>query len=156
MAALKAHFSTGLIQLATSSGWKTLLQIVAPTNQRVIVNLWGVFGRGTVNSSQPIRTRIVRQSSAGTGGASVTAGKQNTAYSETVQTTCEKGGAYSVEPTVSGEALDEAIVHPQAGGKFSSLEREQIVLAGGERLGIQYDNDSGTAVYVVAEIHIEE
>lgn len=156
MAGLKANFTTAPITIVTTSGWKTLLQILAPTNQRVFVNSWAVCCKGTVNTDKPIRIRLVRQSTAGTPGSTLTAGKRNTAFAETPQT-AGYSGTFSAEPTVSGEAVDgEKTVHPQAGVENVSFERGEIQLAGGERMAVQYENNGGAAVDVVAEVAIEE
>jgi hypothetical protein len=155
MAGLKAHFSSAILTAEYSAGWKTLLQVVAPTNQRVFVTSWGVYCKGTVNSDPAIRLRLIKQSDAGTGGTSVTASKKIPA-SETVQTAA-KCGTFSVEPTVSGEPVDEKMVHPQAGIEVPSFERDEVVLAGGDRIAIQYNNESGgTSVPLVADMSIEE
>jgi hypothetical protein len=143
------------LTLGTTSSWKTLLQVLAPSNQRVFINSWGVYSKGTVNTDKPIRIRLIRQSTAGTPGSTLTPGKKNTAFTETVQT-AGYSGTFSAEPTVSGEPLDEKMVHPQAGVENVSFERGEIQLAGGERAAIQYLNDAGAAVDVVADMSIEE
>lgn len=157
MAGLFCKARSDEITLVTSSGWNTALQIAAPSNHRVRILSWGISCRGTTNSDKPIKARLVRQSDAGTGGVSATAGKQNTGFSETPQSTLLSGPWATTEPTSTGEALDEKTVHPQAGIEIPTYERGQIELAGGERVAIQYDNESGgSSIGAIFDINFEE
>lgn len=157
MAGLFCYAKSAEITLANSAGWKTALQIQAPANQRVNVLSWGVYCRGTTNSAKPLKARLIRQSDAGSGGQSVTLQKRNTAFTETIQTAVLGGAWATTEPTVSGGALDEKSVHPQAGVELPAYDRRQFQLAGGERLAIQTDNEGGEASLPIhADIGFEE
>lgn len=157
MAGLFGYAESAEITLAASGGWKTLLMLTAPANQRVNALSWGVYCRGTTNSAKPLRARLIRCSDSGTGGQSVTPQKRNTAFSETIQTAALGGAWATTEPSVSGGAVDEKTIHPQAGAEFPAYERRQWQLAGGERIAVQVNNDGGdSSLPVTADIGFEE
>jgi len=144
MAAFRLVFTAEGITLVTTGGWKTAIQLLAPTHQRVEILSYGANPRGVTNSSPPVRLRLVRQTSAGTGGTPVTAEKRSSGGSETPQTTALKG-PFSAEPTLSGGALDLQNTHPQQGMEEPALIPEQYVMFGAERWALQYWNDAGEA-----------
>jgi len=157
MAGLFCYARSAAVTVGTASGWKTGLQLKAPTNQRVNVTSWGAYCRGVTNSDKPIRLRLVRQSDAGSGGQAVTIGKTNTTFAETIQSTALGAAWSTTEPTVTGEALDEKTVHPQAGVENPSYDRGQWQLAGGERVAVQYDNEGGgSSISVIFDVKFEE
>lgn len=133
MAAIEFIATPGA-EVALSAGVaKTVLQITAPTNQRVRIVGFGVFFDGAVPNSEPVIVKLVRQSNAGTMSALTLVKTGPVAGSETLQTT----GSHTatVEPTTT-DTVDVFEVHPQAGiEKLFPLGRE-LVIAGGARLGL--------------------
>ena len=130
--------------LETTAGWKTLLQLLAPTDQRINVNSYGLYPKGTVNSDPAIKLRLVKQSDAGVGGTVVTAQKRPPGAAETPRTTILRG-PFTTDPTISGDSLDLKNVHPQQGFEEPELVPGQWIIAGGERVALQYMNDAGGA-----------
>lgn len=130
--------------LATTAGWKTLLQVLAPTDQRIEINSYGLYPKGTVNSDPAVKLRLVKQSDAGAGGTAVTVGKRTPGASETPRTSVLRG-PFTTEPTVTGVAVDLKNVHPQQGFEEPELVPGQWIIAGGERVALQYMNDAGGA-----------
>lgn len=157
MAGLFCYAKSSEITLGSGSGWKTLLQITAPTNQRVNVLSWGVYCRGTTNSAKPMLVRLIRCSDAGSGGNSITPQKRNTTFTETIQTTALGGTWSTTEPSTTGGSLDEKAVHPQAGVETPAYERRQWQIAGGERVAVQANNEGGdSSLPVEADLGFEE
>lgn len=117
-------FSTG------TGGKKTLLQIVAPANQRVWVGRIDLSLAGTsVTDSHP-PVRILRQTTAGTSTA-LAATKGNNGDNETLQVTA--GYNHTAEPT-AGDELDGLTQHPQNARRYGPFW-----VPGGTRLGIEVD-----------------
>lgn len=136
------------ITAGTSGGWKTLLMYVVPNDARVLLDSWGVYPMGTVNSDQPIRCRLIRTSNQGTGGNTGTPAKLNTAFPEAVSGTFKYAGSpapWTVEPTDSGSALQLRSAHPQGGSDWPALERGAISFGENEIVCVQYWNDGGGA-----------
>lgn len=147
---------TGLeFTAATSGGWKSALRITAAANHRVNVQSWGGYARGQNNADKPILFRLIRGSSAGSGGGAATIEKTVSGQDEAVQTTAACG-IFSTEPSPTGGPLDQKPVHPQAGLELPAYERGEKQIAGSEIVLIQYFNDGGAAVPIYADCKIEE
>jgi hypothetical protein len=119
-------------EVATGTAKKTLLQLLAPANQRVLVKEISISFDGVTNTNEPILVQITRQSTAGTMTA-LTLQKMNTGDNETLQTTAQHTA--TVEPTETAELMGEQ-VHPQGGYTWQAPFGGEIVITGGERLGI--------------------
>lgn len=141
MAGLIGYCDTeGEVALVAATA-KTVLQIAAPTNQRVKVKEWGVFFDGTSASAEPVVVRVLKQTTAGT-MSSCTETKR-TPGSETLQVVGQRNA--SAEPTAS-DIVDRIEVHPQAGYEKQFGPGDEIILAGGERLGIECTAPAGVNV----------
>ena len=75
------------VEVPTGVVKKTLLQILAPTNQKVKVREISVSFDGISNVAEPILVQVEVQTGAGVGGDVLTLKKMNPDDSETVQTT---------------------------------------------------------------------
>ena len=128
----------------------TVLQITAPTNQRLKIKRWGAFVDGISGTDAPVQVWLRRQSADGTFSA-VTPVKQ-VAGSETVQTT--SGHTATVEPTTPGDILDVAEVHPQSGYEAMIPFDMPIEVPGGGMLTITCK--APAVVNVRAKIIFEE
>lgn len=144
MAALPLSATTAEIPLVASTA-KTILQVVAPTNQRLKVKRWGVFF-DSVAAGAGVLVKLVRQTSAGT-MTSLTPVKLGIAGSETIQSTAYHTA--SSEPTTT-DTLD--IVEGAIDVFFPA--GEELVVVGGARIGIICTADTG--VNVVGKIEYEE
>lgn len=148
MAGLLCIAQTAEVALTAATA-KTVMQIVAPTNQRLRLKRWGVFFDGVSAADAPVQVRLLRQTTAGT-MTSLTPVKQ-VAGSETVQTTAQHTA--TVEPTAS-DVIDAAEVHPQSGYEVIIPFDMPIEVPGGGRLGIECT--APDAVNVRAKMVFEE
>lgn len=113
---------------------KTLGQILAASNQRVVVNEWDVSFNGTSNTATPIEVDVVRQTSAGTSSAG-TLHKRFPGDPETLNTTCLI--TFTAEPTDAGDVPLSEQVHPQTGYTWQAPFGAELRVQGGARLGIR-------------------
>lgn len=111
---------------------KTVLQVKAPTNQRLRLIGWGVFFDGTSVSAEPVNIKLVRQSDAGT-MTSVTPTKEDDSMPETIQSTASADA--SAEPT-SGDVLKFLNIHPQSVYEIANGVKDETWIKGGGRIAI--------------------
>lgn len=146
MSGLKLAANSGAQSLTTSA--ETVLQILAATNQRIVVTGFSVTVAGT--SAVDITMRVLRQTSAGTAGT--TSGlitKLDSAAAETIQTTASTN--FSAEPT-AGDVLQLKKLQGSY-EKYFPMGQE-IIVPGGGRLGIEVT--TAVASTIVAEFYFEE
>lgn len=132
MAGVKWAATTPEVALVAATA-KTILQVVAPTNQRLLVNRYGIFFDGVSTTAEPVQVRILRQTTAGTSSAN-TPVKRNNSDAETLQVTARD--TFTVEPTNS-DVYDVFEVHPQQGIDVILPLGQEIPVKGGDRLGIE-------------------
>lgn len=150
MAGLICSAVTDEVALVASTE-KTILQVVAPANQRLKIKSFGVFFDGESGTAAPVKVWLERQTTAGTGGDALTPVKQ-VAGSETVQTTY-LSDIDTGDPT-SGDILARRNVHPQSGYEKLVPFDMPIEVPGGGRVGIVCE--AGAIVNVIGEIIFEE
>jgi hypothetical protein len=131
MAGIGCIAQTAEVALSAATA-KTVIQIVAPTNQRLLIKRWGVFFDGVSATAEPVQVRLLRQTTAGT-MTSLTPVMLGVG-SETVQTTAQHTA--TAEPT-AGNILDIAEVHPQSGYEVVVPFDQPIEVPGGGRLGVE-------------------
>jgi hypothetical protein len=148
MAGLICIAQIGNVALAAATV-KTVLQVAAPTHQRLKIKRWGVFFEGIVGTDAPVQVRLLRQTDAGT-MSSLTPVKQ-VAGSETVQATAQHTA--SGEPT-AGDVIDVAEVHPQSGYEIIIPFDMPVEVPGGSRVAIECT--APDAVNARAKIVFEE
>lgn len=148
MAGILCVAQTDEIALAAATA-KTLVQIVAPTNQRMIVKSFGIAFDGTSSTAEPVKWRVLRQTTAGT-MSSLTPVKLS-AGSETVQSTAQHTA--TAEPT-AGDVLDSGECHPQGFYEKVVPTDQKWEVPGGTRLGIECV--APAVVNARAKIHFEE
>jgi hypothetical protein len=117
---------------ATGVAKKTLLQIVAAANHRVLVKEVAISFKGIVNTNPPILVELYRQTDAGTMSA-LTPQKWNPGDDETLQTTAQENA--TVEPAGATVIFREE-VHPQGGYTWQLPFGWDISVPGGTRLGV--------------------
>ena len=120
-------------QVATGTAAKTILQIVAAANHRLLVTEWSISFEGIVVTDAPIQVRVLRQTTAGT-MLSLTPVKANSGDNETLQVTAQHTA--TAEPTPS-DVEDTVLVHPQTGYTWQAPFGKAIVILGGAKLGIE-------------------
>lgn len=114
---------------------RTLLQILAPTNQIVKVKGWAVYFAGVTASYKAIDVRVIRQTGLGASPSTVTPVSQS-GRTETILTTA-KDTHNSTEPANSGAVVDRVAVHPQQWYEVRFPAGEEIIMPGGTYLGIE-------------------
>lgn len=150
MSALPLTITTPEISLAGTSTPITLVQIVAPANQRLKVREWSVSFQGVSNTAQPALVRLLFQTTAGTMTANNPA-LFDSSMSESPQSTGQRTA--TAEPT-AGTVLMEENVHPQTGYTWQAPFGGEVIVGGGKRLGI--DCNIAAATTVVARMLFEE
>lgn len=129
---------------------KTVLQVVAVANHRVVVKRVGVYFDGTSTTAEPVQVRLLRQTTAGTMSA-LTLVKLDNGIGDTLLTTAQHTA--TVEPTAS-DVLDVAEVHPQQSYEWIYPLYEEPIIDGGGRIGIECT--APAAVNVRAKVIFEE
>lgn len=127
----------------------TLIQFLAPTNQRVVIREVGISFAGTSNTNAPVLVQLMRQTTAGTKSAgSPVPVDSDTA--ETIQTAASI--TYTVEPTY-GAILASWYVHPQTGIVIPMSTIRPPVIAGAGRVGfvVTAANTVSVSAYLEAE-----
>lgn len=137
-------------EIASGTALKTLLQVVAAANQRLAVTEISLSCKGTVSNAVPIKMEILRQTTAGT-MSSLTPVKRNDSDDETLQVTAQHTA--TAEPT-AGDVLKTEELHPQTGWTWMTAPGEEILVGGGDRLGIRVT--AAVTVDIVARIEGEE
>lgn len=120
-------------QIATGASAKTLLQIVAVANHKVLLDEISISFNGVSNTAEPIKVDVLRQTTAGTMTA-LTLVKDPDDWDETIQTTAQHTA--TVEPT-AGDVLMSEHVHPQQGYTWQAPFGREIAIGGGDRVGIR-------------------
>lgn len=159
MAGIMLHATSGEIQLPGTGVTKTILQIVAAANDRIRVQGWGVFIKGTSATDVPVLIQVARQTTAGTGGITSqgSLAKKNDGDPETIQTTIQEGpvaAAWGAEPTTT-TVIESAEVHPQTGYRVFYPMGQEVMIPNGERLGFRA-NSATIAYACTVEADIEE
>lgn len=141
----------------TASQSHTLVQIIAPSSQSVLITEVVVSYDGITAADPPILTDIVKQSDAGTMSA-LTPKKINDGDPETLNTTAQYG-ASGTEPTTT-DLLYSEYVHEQGGNCIINLRHLPgggIKIKGGGRIGIRYTATTLTATtHATVTVHGEE
>ncbi len=135
-------------QISTGTSVKTLVQIVAASNHRTLVDEIHIAFEGTTSTDAPIFVRILKQTTAGT-MSSLTLVKKCAGDDETLQTTALHTA--TVEPT-AGDVYFSTFVHPQGGRLSLVLPREKAFqIVGGQRLGVEVTASAAVDALVTIE-----
>lgn len=132
MAGVRFSVTANAISLSAATV-KTLQQILAASNHRVLVTAISVSFNGTTPTNTPVLVEVLVQSTAGTGTTNNPV-KKNAGDDETLAVTGLK--AHTAEPT-AGNILFSDYVHPQAGKPFVIPFDGPLVVVGGQRLGVR-------------------
>ncbi|MBM4069630.1 MAG: hypothetical protein FJ271_11865 [Planctomycetes bacterium] len=149
MAGLNLHYPSGEVSLSAGTA-KTPITVVAAANYRVKIKGIEVFFKGTSPTDTPAKIQFYRFTSDGTGSTG-TLYNNNEDDSETIQTTGKI--AYSAEPTL-GNVFKIWEVHPQTGLVVYFPPGEEIVLKGGNKMGIQVTAAQNQTVSI--NLYLEE
>lgn len=144
------RFKGTISGVSTGTSLKTILQIVAASNHKVLIDEFSVSFQGTSNTATPILFQVTRQTSAGT-MTSLTLKKDPDDWDETIQTTAQHTA--TAEPT-AGETILEEYVHPQTGYTWQAPFGKAIAIGGGDRLGFVVT--AGASVNCIVRVAGEE
>lgn len=148
MAGVRGSAVTAGISTGTSA--KTLLQLVAPSNHRVLLREFWIAFSGTSTTADPITVDLLRQTDAGT-MSSLTPKKLNNSDDETLQATAQHTA--TSEPS-AGDILWTLEVHPQDRHVQPMPLDAPIVIPGGGRIAIRVT--AAADVTAVAGMFFEE
>lgn len=153
MAGLLTQAVTAAITLSTTSE-VTCLQIVAPTNQRIKIRRFVASFDGVSGTDNPVRIRILRQSTAGTMSA-LTLVKRNNDQGETIQCTAQHTA--TAEPT-AGDVLWSQRCHPQGNFAWSFGDNDSdFYVNGGDRVGFALTKGAApSSCTVILSVDLEE
>ena len=149
MAGLRGAAITG--EIATGTAVKTLMQLVAAADHRVLVHELAVSFQGISNTDAPILIEILRQTTAGTMSALSLVKWGDDDGDESLQTTAQHTA--TAEPT-AGDVLMSDLIHPQGGFNWQAPFGGAFVIQGGDRLGLRVT--AGVDVDAVARMLFEE
>ncbi|MEW6211350.1 MAG: hypothetical protein AB1631_23495 [Acidobacteriota bacterium] len=153
MSALIATVTTAEIALVAATA-KTLLQLKAPTNQRLKLLAWGIYFDSTSNSAEPVQVVLERQTTAiGGTPTAITPSKIDDSIGDSVQATAAVYGTSPTEPT-SGDLLKRIEVHPQAGYEEQCPFGQEYIVGAGDRIAIKATAPAG--VNAVSWMKFEE
>ncbi len=139
-------------RLLSTANVETILQLVAASNHRVKILGWGISFNGLSVTEEPIKVILKRSSSAGTSAAG-TVVQVDDSIAETLQTASRI--SFTAEPTV-GDELETKFIHPQ--GWFEKIypEGKEIILGGGDRIGLETTTAAAVTPECSAFFHFEE
>lgn len=129
----KFNWIAKITGVATGTAAKTLLQIVAPTNQRVKIKEIGIGFHGISNTAEPILVELLRQTTAGTMTA-LTLIKEDDTTPESIQSTAAHTA--TAEPT-PGDVIRTWTIHPQTAQVYQLPIEDEIIVGGGKRYALR-------------------
>lgn len=118
----------------------SVLQVIAPANQRVKILGWGVAFDGETQAAAPVEVRLVGGTTAGTFtnilGAPDANGSKTAidGSTELIQSVAKEPA--TAEPTVA-RVFDATEVHPQGSYGFRFPEGQEPVVVGGDFVAIE-------------------
>lgn len=157
MAALQGYIDIPSTSLTGGTGL-TVLEIVAPSNQRLKVLAYGFYFDGTNNSAVPVQALIARPAPSGTYTA-IAPVPVEAECSETFQATYNYKNT-GTEPTYtppssgnSGNVLKTFTIHPQLGYEYLAPLGQEDIIKGGSTWAVQFTAQAGVDVrgYVKVE-----
>lgn len=152
MAGLLCTVTSGEVALATSAA-KTLLQVKAPANQRVVVHAIRLHGKQpTGGTDTPVKVRLTRSTANFGTGTTATPGKADPSHTETIQAAC--AAAFSVEPTTPADTGLWWEVPSQSGLIEHWPPEARLEIPGGQSLQVEATS-AGTPT-VLATVTFEE
>lgn len=140
---------TKTITLTTGAGPLTLIQLIAPANQRIICKQIQVSMNGVTAADPPVLFDVVVETTAGTmSSATAAIVKKLTSDSESIQMTAQHTA--TVTPTATDEKW-AGYYHEMTNGMIPLTD---IPVVGGTRLGIRYTSGTLTGT-VKATVSVE-
>lgn len=153
MAGVIVHVNSGEVTLAANTP-KTVLQIKAPANQRLVIRTLRLLGKQAAGGTDPmVKVRLTRSiANFGTGTAAAP-GKNDPSDSETLQATAAAN--FSIEPTSPADGALMWEIQPQAGVIESLGPGQEIKVPGGQAVNFEATTPSGSPT-VMFQVSYEE
>jgi hypothetical protein len=134
MADLNVSVPTGEISFAAATA-KTALTMTAPTNQRLKLLGFEVYGKSASPTDTPCKCEFYRITTDGGTATTLTPAPNDDDEAETPQGVYK--AAYTVEPTTLGLLLRTFEVHPQTGLIYMFPVGQELRVKGGKELGLR-------------------
>lgn len=152
MAGIVATFNIPKTAMVANTA-KTVLQILAPTNQRLRVLEYGIYFDSTSTTPGSAQLRILRQSTAGTTTTATPVPWEN----ELTETLQASGGTNaSAEPT-PGSVLETPAIPITSGSVVPlGIPGQEMFIGGGTRLGFEVTIPAGAAANCYGYVKYEE
>lgn len=152
MAGVLANATSGEVALVAATP-KTVLQIKAAANQRVLLKALRITGKAAAGGTDtPVKVRLTRSTANFGTGTAVTPNKNDPTDDETLQTTVAKD--FSVEPTTPTDAGVWWEVQPQSGVIEFLPPGMEIKIPGGQALNVEMTS-TGTPTLAVSALYEE-
>lgn len=152
MAGLLCYVNSGEVALVASTP-KSVLQLKAPTNQRLLIKTLRFMGKQPAGGTDtPVKVRMTRSSANFGTFSAATPGKNNPSDAETIQTTC--GANATVEPTSPTDSGLWWEFQPQSGLIEPLPMDAAIEIPGGQ--SVQFEATSGATPTLMFTVAFEE
>lgn len=136
---------------ALTTSVETVLQLRGATTCKARIVEWGVAFDSTSATAEPVRVRLLRQSTDGTASAATEAAWDP----DNPTAACTAFHTFTAEPT-AGDVLVETHCHPQGGVSFQYPLGREVVLDNAATSRVAIDVLAPAAVNVTAYIVWEE
>lgn len=148
MAGLLCHVNSGEVALVAATA-KTVLQIKAATNQRVLLRGLKIMGKSPAGGTDtPVKVRLTRSTANFGTFTGATPNKNNPSNGETVQTTC--GANATAEPTTPTDGGMWWEVQPQSGVIEFLPPGMEVQIPGGQALNVECTSAATPTVMITA------
>jgi hypothetical protein len=152
MAGVLCHVNSGEVSLVANTA-KSVLQLKAPTNQRVLIKAIRILGKQPAGGTDtPVKVRLTRSTSSFGTFSAATPAKNDPNDGETIQTTC--GSNASAEPTSPSDGGLWWEVQPQSGIIEPFAPGQEIKIPGGQ--SVQFECTSPGTPSLMIEATFEE
>ena len=148
----RTYFNVLAIEVTSTTAARTVLQLKAPTNQRVAIWEVSVSFKGTNAAQTPIKVEFVQQTTAGSGGVSASLTKDDPSSPDTVQSTALQ--ALTTEPTGTAVSFAEEVNAASGGFYYGAPQDKPIQVPPNNYLGIRITADTNTTL--IARLRCEE
>ncbi len=140
-------------ELATTTSARTLLQLRAPQDQRVVILRWGFFFDGVTAGNPAVICRLIHQSTDGTEGPAATIAPNDRSLNGVITLRSTAVTDFTAEPTTT-QILELRNIHPTSGYEGIFSFPSEWVLGSLHRIGLVFT--ASVDVNVIPFFHCEE
>jgi hypothetical protein len=150
MAGVLANVNSAEVTLAASTA-KTVLQVKAASNHRVVIRNLRIMGKQAAGGTDPVvKVRLTRSTANFGTGTGATPQKNNPNDDETIQTTAS--GNFTVEPTSPTDGGIWWEVQPQSGVIEFLPPGQEIIVPGGQAANFEATSTGTPTLTITAGI----